>query len=140
MAAIQLGQTGMISPPTAISNPANARSNCRTAMIAKITAARRENVRAVMVASFSLPRRRPGLIEHPLALLVDDLAAFRQREIGCLLNGREPVGTDEFVLLHLAADFLGDGARRLKLAAVLVGRCADDEALVLGFLSRGSGR
>jgi len=43
MAAIQLGQTGMISPPTAISKPVNARSNCSKAMIAKMTAARREN-------------------------------------------------------------------------------------------------
>src|SRR5258707_3846870 len=99
---------------------------------------------------FKHPSRRPlcGLLrmrpvfpngpstKHPLALLVDDLAALGEREFHRVVERGKTVGADELVLLALAADLLLDRARGLILALALVGRGVNHEAVVFDRLRR----
>ena len=76
------------------------------------------------------------MAENPLALLVDDLLAFAERNLDRVVEPRETVGTDEAVLLEDAVDLLRDDAAGLVLTVILVGRCGDRETLVLDLLGR----
>src|SRR4051812_16136338 len=73
----------------------------------------------------------PLSLEHPLALLVDDLLALGDREGGGLVEARVGLGPDEGMLLHALRKFLLDRARGLVAARRLVGRRPDAEAVVL---------
>jgi hypothetical protein len=75
-------------------------------------------------------RRHEELREHPLALQIDDLPRFAERESHRIVVRGERVGADEAVLLVHAADLALDDPRRLVLTFALVGLGADDEALV----------
>src|SRR3954464_165195 len=70
-------------------------------------------------------------LEHPLALLVDDLLALGDREGGGLVEAGVGLGADEGMLLHALRKFLLDRARGLIAARRLVGRRPDAEAVVL---------
>src|SRR5262245_5766621 len=76
-------------------------------------------------------RSNSALAEHPLALLIHDLARLAERKFHRVVIGRVAVGADELVLLGDAADILRDHARSLVLALGLVGRSPDGEAVVL---------
>ena len=75
-------------------------------------------------------RRHEELREHPLALQIDDLPRFAERESHRIVVRGKRVGADEAVLLVHAADLALDDPRRLVLTFALVGLGADDEALV----------
>src|SRR3954464_5399450 len=70
-------------------------------------------------------------LEHPLALLVDDLLALGDREGGGLVEAGVGLGADEGMLLHALRKFLLDRARGLIAARRFVGRRPDAEAVVL---------
>src|SRR5579883_2554435 len=73
------------------------------------------------------PARLP---EDAVALKVDHLSRLAERESDCVVIRREGVGADEAMLLAHAADLAFDDAGGLEMAFALVGRGADDEALV----------
>src|SRR5215218_8749745 len=86
----------------------------------------------------SRPRQPPlPSIENALALFVDDLTALGERYLDRIVEPGKAVGADEFVLLDHAADLLRDRAGSLVLPVALIGRGANDEALVLDLLGHG---
>src|SRR5262245_45195772 len=109
-----------------MSVPARALSRTRTCfMEAAVPERQRVRRRFVSRDPNARPRRLTRRsVEHPLALLVHDLARLGERELHRVVVGGMAVGADEFVLLGDAADLLGDGAGGLVLPLRLVGRGA----------------
>ena len=74
--------------------------------------------------------------EHPLALQINHLPRFAEREGHGVFVSREGVGADETMLLERAGDFPLDRAGGLILTFVLERGGADDETLIFDGLGR----
>ena len=76
------------------------------------------------------------MTENPLALLVDDLLAFPERNFHRVVEPCKTVGTDKAVLLEDTVDLLRDDAAGLELTDILLRRGGVRETPVLDLLGR----
>ncbi len=69
--------------------------------------------------------------ENRFALLIDNLAAFVQRNAGGIFDTGTTICADKAVLFQLAIDRLRDNTTNLILSAFAVRRCDNQKILVL---------
>src|SRR6266542_2595974 len=114
------------SPNTAV--PAKAGTHL-SATRSRISGSRLSPGRRVQTNRNQITRAKLASAENPVALFVDNLLGFGDREGDRLLAARMGFGADEAVFLHLAAELLLDGPGGLIGAPVGEGRRANAIAL-----------